>query len=261
MSAYQSKVADSDGWRHYSAAEDEIWSTLLETQLAMLAGRACDEFIHCLTALDLPPERVPQLAEVNEKLAVESGWQLTAVDGMTSFDDFFTMLGDCCFPAATFIRTREDLEFVSQPDIFHEVFGHGPLLMHPSYAAFSQTIGKTGVGQTAAFQKALAAVYWYTCETGALQDASGQNRLYGASTISSPKEILHASSGQQAELRPFSIPDMVLNSYRIDELTKTYYQVPSLAYLATISQSELTSSIEQALDAAAQTKSPQLENV
>ena len=261
MSAYQSKVADRNGLRHYSAAEDDIWRTLLANQAGLLAGRACDEFIHCLTGLDLPPNRVPQLAEVNEKLAAESGWRLSAVDGMTSFDDFFTLLGECCFPAATFIRTRADLAFVSQPDIFHEVFGHGPLLMHPSYAAFSQTIGNTGVGQTAAFQKALAAVYWYTCETGAVQDANGQNRLYGASTLSSPKEILHASSGQQAELRPFSIVDMVLNSYRIDELTKTYYQLPSLAYLATISQSELASSIEQALDAAAQSKSSQLENV
>ncbi|MBR9858035.1 MAG: phenylalanine 4-monooxygenase, partial [Gammaproteobacteria bacterium] len=131
---YVARKPDTNGVIHYSDEENAIWHTLIERQLACVEGRACDEYVAGLARLALPHDRIPQLDDINRVLSPATGWQVSRVPALISFDRFFKLLASRRFPVATFIRSRQELDYLQEPDVFHELFGHCALLTNPAFA-------------------------------------------------------------------------------------------------------------------------------
>lgn len=227
---YVSKKPDADGLRHYTDEENSIWRDLYSRQERdVLPGRACADYIKCLETLDLPHDRVPQLGEVNDKLKPATGWTVTGVPALISFEKFFKLLADRTFPAATFIRTREEFDYLREPDIFHEVLGHCPLLLNQNYADFMQAYGEIGLSVDPKDRAMLARLYWFTVEFGLIKESEGL-RLYGAGIVSSVGESQYALS-DKPEHRPIDLVDVFRRLYRIDMYQRVYYVIESFEQL------------------------------
>ena len=180
------------GFERYSEAEHRTWTTLYERQAAILPGRACDAFLQGLHALDLHGEDIPDFERVNEKLLKLTGWRIVAVPGLVPDDVFFEHLANRRFPAANFIRGANELDYLNEPDIFHDVFGHVPMLTDPVFADYMQAYGKSGRRALSLGHLAnLARLYWYTVEFGLLETPQGL-RIYGAGIVSSRTESIFA---------------------------------------------------------------------
>lgn len=259
VSSYRSRPPDASGRVAYSRADDAVWALLHERQQATVARHACAEFRAGLRLLDLPPDRVPQLPEVSARLRRASGWEVVAVPALIPFADFFTLLSERRFPAATFIRRREHLDYLQEPDIFHELFGHAPLLTQPDFAAFTQRYGEIGLAATREERAFLARLYWFTVEFGlvgggdavageAVADdstSSGDVRIYGGGILSSPAETAHAI-GPLAQRRPFALIEVLRTPYRIDQLQPLYYCLSSLAELQALTRLDLLAAVAEA---------------
>ena len=142
---YLSRQPDSDGHIHYSADENTMWQALLERQATQIPNRACSAYLEGLKKLNLPSTHIPQLHDIDAVLQATTGWQTAAVPALISFGKFFKLLANKSFPVATFIRRFEDMDYIEEPDIFHEIVGHCPLLTHPAFAAFNETYGQLGL--------------------------------------------------------------------------------------------------------------------
>jgi phenylalanine-4-hydroxylase len=227
-SKYVSRPPGPDGRVDYDATEDATWAHLYERQMALLPGRACDAYMRGHQILDLPPDRVPQLPDVNDKLRACTGWEVAAVPALIGFKEFFELLADRKFPAATFIRRPEDMDYLPEPDIFHEIFGHCPLLTDPVFADFSHRYGQLGVNATREERVLLARIFWFTVEFGLIQQDDGL-RIYGAGILSSPGETVYSldteGEGANSERAPFD-PEVVLRTpYRIDIYQSVYFVI------------------------------------
>ena len=156
---YVAREPDSDGVVHYTEEENAIWAELYARQEKAIQGKACDEFVHGLELLNMPRDRVPQLEEVSKVLRRETGWEVAYVPALIPFGKFFELLANKQFPAATFVRTREELDYLQEPDIFHELFGHTPLLTNPHFAEFTHNYGKLGYAASKEDRVFLARMY------------------------------------------------------------------------------------------------------
>ncbi|MFT5141322.1 MAG: phenylalanine-4-hydroxylase, partial [Rhodothermales bacterium] len=145
QSRYDSKQPDSKGFIKYTDDENKVWHDLITNQYPLLPDHACNEYIQALHLMDFPHDRIPQLTEINEVLQDYTGWSVTPVPALINFTSFFKLLANRQFPAATFIRRREDMAYLEEPDVFHEIFGHTPLLTDYRFAAFSEAYGKAGL--------------------------------------------------------------------------------------------------------------------
>ena len=173
------------GWESYTPAEHALWLTLYDRQAALLPGRACAAFLSGLQALDLRGQGVPDFERINQRLAALTGWRVVAVPGLVPDDVFFEHLANRRFPAGRFIRRPEQIDYLQEPDVFHDVFGHVPMLTDPTFADYLQAYGEggrraLGLGQLTH----LARLYWYTVEFGLTRDPEGL-RIYGAGIVSS----------------------------------------------------------------------------
>ena len=180
----------------YDEAEHAVWRTLIGRQRALWFGRACDEYLQALADTGLVCERIPRLADVSDRIASHTGWQLVRVDGIVPDDEFFAMLAARRFPSTDFIRDAADLDYTPAPDIFHDLVGHAPLLTHPRFAAFFQRFGEAGVRAHKLehpARHALARLYWYTVEFGLIRTGEGL-RIYGAGILSSHQEVGYSLS-------------------------------------------------------------------
>ncbi len=166
---YVSRPVDENGIAHYSDEENETWNILMDRQLKVVENRACDEYIKGIEILGMPRDRIPQCKEISAALYQATGWQLEPVAALIPFEKFFELLANRRFPAATFIRTREDLDYLQEPDIFHEIFGHCPLLTNPSYAEFTHIYGKLSLEANKEDRALLARLYWFTIEFGLIR--------------------------------------------------------------------------------------------
>ena len=176
------------GWDQYSAADHGTWKTLFERQSQLLPGRACDEFVAGMRDLPMRADEIPNFEALNQVLMQRTGWQVVAVPGLVPDDVFFNHLAHRRFPSGNFIRKPHELDYLEEPDVFHDVFGHVPMLMNPAIADFIQAYGQGGLrAQQMGHLTQLARVYWYTIEFGLLQQSDGL-RLFGAGIASSLAE-------------------------------------------------------------------------
>lgn len=243
VSKYLSRQSDEHGQIAWPSEENQIWSELTERQLQLLDGRACAEFKTGLDMLSLPYDRVPQLNEVNEVLGDTTGWQVAQVPALINFDKFFNLLANKQFPVATFIRTREEFDYLQEPDVFHEIFGHCPMLTNPAFAHFTHTYGKLGQLASKEDRVFLARLYWFTVEFGLLQTSEGL-RIYGGGILSSPGETIAALEAENVDRKALDVLEVLRTPYRIDIMQPVYFilqQMDDLYDLAELDVMKLVS--------------------
>jgi len=219
------------GWSGYSEAEHQVWITLYERQAATLEGRACEPFLKGLEALDLHRSGIPDFGRINAELTRLTGWSVVAVPGLVPDEVFFDHLANRRFPAGRFIRKPQELDYLQEPDIFHDVFGHVPMLTDPVFADYMAAYGRGGQRAMQRGQLAnLARLYWYTVEFGLLQTAKGV-RIYGAGIVSSRAESIFALDDLSPNRLEFDLERVMRTPYRIDDFQQAYFVVPSLRAL------------------------------
>lgn len=214
-------------WSGYSAAEHAMWDRLFERQAKMLPGRAAPEFLEGLDMLRLSRPGIPDFDELSERLMKATGWQVVAVPGLVPDEIFFDHLANRRFVAGRFIRTPEQLDYLEEPDIFHDVFGHVPLLANPVFADYMAAYGRGG--QRAAARGAidrLARLYWYTVEFGLIAGPDGL-RIYGAGIVSSYSESIFALDDASPNRIGFDLKRLMRTRYRIDDYQQTYFVIDS----------------------------------
>jgi phenylalanine-4-hydroxylase len=215
-------------WDQYSAQEHAIWKTLFERQARLLPGRACDEFVQGMQALPIGAGQIPDFRRLSDTLMKTNGWQVVAVPGLVPDEVFFEHLANRRFPAGQFIRGADQLDYLQEPDVFHDVFGHVPMLMHPVIADYIQAYGEGGLrAQRLGKLAQLARVYWYTVEFGLLQQAGGL-RVYGAGIASSYSESVFAIDDASPNRVRFELERVMRSRYRIDAFQETYFVIRNL---------------------------------
>ena len=223
-------------WERYTAQDHATWKTLFERQAQLLPGRACDEFIQGLRDLPLDAGCIPDFRRLNEVLERRTGWQVVAVPGLVPDDVFFAHLANRRFPSGNFIRKPHELDYLEEPDIFHDVFGHVPMLMNPAMADFIQAYGEGGLrAQSLGALDKLARVYWYTVEFGLVRQADGL-RLYGAGIASSPSETRFSVEDASPNRIRFDLERVMRTRYRIDDFQETYFVIDDLEELLALAR-------------------------
>jgi phenylalanine-4-hydroxylase len=221
----------SQNWRAYTQVEHDTWDTLYARQMKVLPGRACDAFMRGLKALDLNTGGIPDFALMNPKLKALTGWTVVCVPGLVPDDVFFDHLANRRFPSGQFIRKPDQLDYLQEPDIFHDVFGHVPMLTDPTFADYMQAYGKGGQrAHGLGMLKNLARLYWYTVEFGLLEDTDGL-RIYGAGIVSSASESVFALEDPSPNRIAFDLERIMRTDYRIDDFQQVYFVVPSIEAL------------------------------
>jgi phenylalanine-4-hydroxylase len=228
------------GWDRYTAAEHEVWLTLYRRQMELLPGRACDAFLKGLEALDLHGQGIPEFGRVNAQLRRLTGWSVVAVPGLVPDEVFFEHLANRRFPAGRFIRRPDQLDYLQEPDVFHDVFGHVPMLTDPVFADYMQAYGEGGLrAQGLGHLTNLARLYWYTVEFGLMQTPAGL-RIYGAGIVSSRAESVFALDDPSPNRLVFDLERVMRTPYRIDDFQQVYFVIPSLERLLAATLQDFT---------------------
>jgi len=218
-------------WDRYTAEEHKVWDTLFARQAAMLPGRAARQFLDGLDILHLSRPGIPNFEELNQKLGKATGWSVVAVPGLVPDDIFFEHLANRRFVAGRFIRRPDQLDYLQEPDVFHDVFGHVPMLAHPVFADYMQAYGQGGLRakQFNAIDK-LARLYWYTVEFGLIRSGDSLN-IYGAGIVSSHGESLFALDDPSPNRIGFDMERVMRTNYRIDDYQQAYFVIDSFDQL------------------------------
>ncbi len=241
MSAHPTDAPRADwtidqGWADYTPAEHAVWRTLFERQTRLLPGRACDEFVAGMQALPIAADQIPNFDALSEVLMRRTGWQVVAVPGLVPDEVFFDHLAHRRFPAGHFIRRPHELDYLEEPDVFHDVFGHVPMLMNPALADYIQAYGEGGLrAQRLGQLDKLARVYWYTVEFGLVQQRDGL-RLYGAGIASSYTESVFALDDASPHRIAFDLDRVMRTRYRIDDFQECYFVLRDLPQLLELAQ-------------------------
>ena len=232
-------------WLDYSADDHATWGTLYACQRELLAGRACDEFVRGMQDLPIGPDQIPNFEQLSETLSQRTGWQIVAVPGLVPDDVFFEHLAHRRFPAGHFIRKPHELDYLEEPDVFHDVFGHVPMLMNPVMADYIQAYGQGGLRAKAlGVLDKLARVYWYTVEFGLVQQADGI-RILGAGIASSFTETVFALDDPSPHRIGFDLERVMRTQYRIDDFQETYFVIPHLDALLDLAHIDFASIYER----------------
>jgi phenylalanine-4-hydroxylase len=215
-------------WEKFSENEHQMWDRLFARQSEMLPGRAADAFLRGLDVLKLSKPGIPDYRELNTRLKEATGWEVVAVPGLVPDDVFFDHLANRRFPAGNFIRTPEQLDYLQEPDVFHDVFGHVPMLADPVFADYMVAYGKGGL-RSLGFGALdhLARLYWYTVEFGLIEQSDGL-RIYGAGIVSSYAESIFALNDPSPNRIGFDLLRVMRTEYRIDDFQQNYFVIPGL---------------------------------
>jgi len=215
------------GWDNYTPEEHGIWNTLFERQSKLLPGRACDEFVQGMRDLTIDAEHIPDFRRLSEDLEKRTGWRVVAVPGLVPDEVFFDHLANRRFPAGQFIRKADQLDYLEEPDVFHDVFGHVPMLAHPVFADYMQAYGKGGLrAQGMGVLANLSRVYWYTVEFGLIDSTEGL-RIYGSGIASSRTETTFSLEDPSPNRIRFDLERVMRTLYRIDDFQETYFVIDS----------------------------------
>lgn len=215
-------------WHLYTAEEHAVWQTLFERQMKLLPDRACDQFLEGLNDLPILGDKIPNFDALNGVLVTKTGWQVVAVPGLVPDDVFFEHLANRRFPAGQFIRKRHELDYLQEPDVFHDVFGHVPMLMNPQMADFICAYGKGGLrAKQLGVLDQLARLYWYTVEFGLVKQANGL-RIFGAGIVSSYAETRFCLDDPSPNRIGLDLERVMRTLYRIDDFQEVYFVLQSL---------------------------------
>ncbi|MEP5155210.1 phenylalanine 4-monooxygenase [Planktotalea sp.] len=242
---YAAKQPDAAGFIHYTPEEDKVWQDLALQQQPRVNRLMADAFLEGQRKLDLPMHRVPQCVEVSETLTDLTGWKVEPVPALIGFSQFFEMLSKRCFPAASFIRSREDFDYIEEPDIFHEIYGHTPLLTNPHFAKFSQKIGEIGLQCEKSDYSWLIRLYWFTVEFGLMRE-EGEIKALGSGLASSPGELAHSVHEPTVVRKEFDVIDILRTPYRIDINQPIYFVLDSVEQLLEAIERDLLADIKDA---------------
>lgn len=220
----------AQGWERYTADEHALYCRLFHRQAEQLSGLACDEFVKAVRYLGSPVE-IPRFETLNESLRRATGWEITAVPGLIPEEAFFALLSRRRFPVTYWIRRPEEFEYVVEPDVFHDLFGHVPLLFDRTFADYMQAYGAGGLKATSLGAcEYLARLYWYTVEFGLIASPAGL-RAYGAGLLSSGGELGYSIHNSGANHLPFDVVEIMRSRYRIDSFQSKYFVIDSFEQL------------------------------
>lgn len=237
------------GWESYSAEDHAIWRQLFDRQARLLPGRVVPEFLEGLEFLAVAADGIPDFRRLNELLGKATGWEIVAVPGLVPDEIFFDHLANRRFPATNWIRSPAQLDYLEEPDLFHDVFGHVPLLANPIFADYMQAYGKGGLRASGkgALQY-LARLYWYTVEFGLITTEDGL-RIYGAGIVSSKTESKFCLESASPNRIMFDLERVMSTRYRIDDFQESYFVIKSFKHLFDATAQDFAP-IYQRLDAA-----------
>lgn len=218
-------------WDAYSTRDHTTWRKLFERQSRLLVGRACDEYLTGLDQLGVCADGIPDFRKLNDVLGRTTGWQIVAVPGLISEEVFFAHMAERRFVATRWIREPEQMDYLQEPDIFHDVFGHVPLLTNPAFADYLQAYGRGGLkALRLGALDMLARLYWYTVEFGLLCTQDGP-RIYGAGILSSKGESIYCLDDPKPNRVAFDLKRILRTRYRIDDFQETYFVIDSFEQL------------------------------
>ncbi len=217
-------------WAGYTAADHDTYRRLYERQSALLPGLAAQAFIEALPSLGVK-DRIPRFDEINERLKPATGWEIVAVPGLIPELPFFDLLAHRRFPVTDWIRTPEEFDYIVEPDVFHDLFGHVPLLFNPVFADYVQRYGEGGLkAHRLGAGELLSRLYWYTIEFGLIRESSGL-RAYGAGILSSSGELRHSVCSPRARRVMLDLVRCMRTRYKIDDYQATYFVIDSFEQL------------------------------
>ena len=232
----------------YTAHDHATWQTLYERQEQLLEGRACDEYLDGLKQLGMDKHRVPDFNDLNAILQKITGWQIVAVNGLVPDDVFFEHLANRRFPCTWWMRRPEQMDYLQEPDCFHDVFGHVPLLINPVFADYMQAYGQGGVkAERLQVLHMLARLYWYTVEFGLIRTPQGL-RIYGAGIVSSKTESIYCLESDVPNRIGFDLQRILRTQYKIDDVQKTYFVIDSFQQLFDETRADFTEMYEALKD-------------
>ena len=229
-------------WDDYSASDHDVWRQLYQRQREILIGRACDEFLRAQDAMGMTERQIPKFAELNQVLEAATGWTLMGVEGLLPELDFFDHLANRRFPVTWWIRRPDQVDYIEEPDLFHDLFGHVPLLMNPLFADYMAAYGRGGVKAHGIGPDALqnlTRLYWYTVEFGLIQQHDGL-RIYGSGIVSSKGESIHCLESDAPNRIGFDLKRIMRTRYRIDSYQKTYFVIDSFEQLMDATRPDFT---------------------
>jgi phenylalanine-4-hydroxylase len=244
---YESKLGDIGGRIQYSQTENETWDFLVKRQNKLIQTRGCKEFLHGVDLLNFSSE-VPQHFEISEVLRSKTGWAVEPVPAIIPAEEFFKLLSEKKFPCANFIRTPEDIDYLEEPDIFHEVYGHCPLLTNQPYADFMQDYGKLALKVSGKLRMRLFRLFWFTIEFGLLKEKDSY-KAYGGGILSSATETVYAIDQDKSEKIMLDDPLVALRTpYKIDILQPIYFVLNDIEDLFGLFKHDLIALAEKSLE-------------
>jgi phenylalanine-4-hydroxylase len=227
-------------WPGYSAEEHGIWRTLFHRQQEILRERACPEFLAGLAGLEVAADGIPDFRRLNALLGAATGWTIVAVPGLVPDEIFFAHLANRRFPATRFIRRADQLDYLQEPDIFHDVYGHVPMLVNPIFADYMQAYGKGGLKALGLGSlHRLARLYWYTVEFGLIRSPKGI-RIYGSGIVSSKGESIYSLESPAPNRIAFDLLRIMRTAYRIDDFQESYFVIDDFAQLFAATQPDFS---------------------
>jgi phenylalanine-4-hydroxylase len=238
---YTTAVVDQP-WDSYSSEDHRTWATLFRRQLELLPGRACREHLEAVEAFGMSADAIPRFDEINEVLNAATGWTIIGVEGLLPELTFFEHLANRRFPVTWWIRRPDQIDYIAEPDLFHDLFGHVPLLYNPVFGDYMQAYGRGGVKAHGFGEEALAALtrlYWYTVEFGLIDTPEGL-RIYGAGIVSSKGESIHCLESPAPNRIGFDLERLMRTRYRIDTYQKTYFVIDSFEQLFEATRPDFT---------------------
>jgi phenylalanine-4-hydroxylase len=221
----------------YTVADHDTYRRLYERQSALLPGLASEAFISALPSLGVK-DRIPRFEEINERLYKATRWEIVAVPGLIPEVPFFTLLAHRKFPVTDWIRTPAEFDYIVEPDIFHDLFGHVPLLFNPVFADYVQRYGEGGLkAQDLGACEMLSRLYWYTIEFGLIREAGGL-RAYGAGILSSAGELPYSVQSPEPQRLPLQLERTMRTRYKIDSYQQTYFVIDSFEQLFNMTEAD-----------------------
>ena len=217
-------------YAQYSTADHETYRRLYARQMAQLPGRACNEFIAAVGQLGTP-DRIPRFDDISECLVKATGWQIVSVPGLIPEEAFFALLAARKFPVTDWLRKPEEFDYIVEPDVFHDLFGHVPLLFNPVFADYMQAYGAGGLKASHLDAcELLARLYWYTVEFGLIATPQGL-RAYGAGIMSSAGELPYSVTSREPARITFDLQRLMRTQYKIDSFQANYFVIDSFDQL------------------------------